>query len=93
MPRITLFGRSVDIATDDLFTPFSLILFLRLIWLCLAIVSIVSLSDCVYSNHGIYLVTVIAMSALNIPVELFMIIFSLSGSLKTPGIRRFCTVS
>jgi hypothetical protein len=89
MPRITLFGRSVDIAADDLFVPFSLLLSLRLIWLSLAIVS---LSRCLPSNFEIYVIAHIASQGINIPLESVIILFSLSGSLKIPGLRRYCTV-
>lgn len=93
--RLSLFGRSLDIAADDLFIPFSLILSLRLIWLAVSIVALQSLTatpGCLLHNATLYVIAHLALSTLNIPIESLICVFSLSGTLRDLGTRRFCKV-
>ena len=82
----------MDIASDDLFAPFILLLSLRIAWLILAIFAFLLVTLDAHRFQYIYLLVHISLSAINIPLDASIIFLSLCGTLSTPGLRRYCTV-
>ncbi|KAJ3278673.1 hypothetical protein HK104_002114, partial [Borealophlyctis nickersoniae] len=93
MGRLVVLHRRIDLASDDLYVPAAYLVFLHLVWLpCTVAAYILVPPDCqVHHDLRLYLIVYVALMAVELLVEVAILVLSMMGTVSRKGPRKYCS--